>query len=316
MIIVITDGYALNPGDLSWDEISTMGTLKYYDRSAPSEVSKRCMEADIIIVNKTPVSAEAIEKASQLKLITVAATGFNIVDIEAARKRRIPVCNVPEYGRDSVAQHTLALILELTNRVGLHEQSVRRGEWYSAADWCYSRTPIIELAGKTLGIVGLGRIGRKLADIAMALGMKIIFYDPGKSMDGALEVSLDELFRQSDFISLHCPLRSDNAQFVNAEKLSLMKPGAYLVNTSRGQLIHEGDLARALREKRIAGAALDVLSKEPPLENHPLIGLPNCIVTPHNAWISYEARKRIMQVTVENIKAFLSGHPQHVVNGV
>jgi len=314
MIIVVTDGYALNPGDLSWSGISKFGELQYYDRSSSEEVPDRCAAADIIITNKTPISAETIASAKHLKMITVAATGFNIVDVQAATKRRIPVCNVPAYGTDSVAQHTIALMLELTNHVGLHEQAVRKGEWQSAQDWCLAKTPIIELAQKTIGIVGLGRIGKKVAGVAMALGMNVIFNDPGKRMKGTKAKKLDELFRESDFVSLHCPLKAGNEGFVNAGMIALMKPTAFLINTSRGQLIHEADLAEALKSNRITGAALDVLSKEPPPEYHPLIGLSNCIITPHNAWISFEARQRIMNTTVENIQKFLNGKPQHVVN--
>jgi len=314
MIIVVTDGYALNPGDLSWAGISKFGELQYYDRSLPDEVPSRCALADIIITNKTPISAETISGAKNLKLITVAATGYNIVDVQAAAKRKVPVCNVPSYGTDSVAQHTIALMLELTNRVGLHEQAVRKGEWQTADDWCFAKAPIIELARKKMGIVGMGRIGKKVAAIAQALGMDVLFFDPGKRMKGASSRKLIELFSESDVISLHVPLKNGNEGFVNADLLDKMKPTAFLINTARGQLINEPDLVEALKNNTIAGAALDVLSKEPPPEYQPLIGLPNCIITPHNAWISFEARQRIMQTTVENIQKFLNGKAQHVVN--
>lgn len=313
MQIVVTDGYALNPGDLSWDAFHELGELVYYDRTPADLVAERCKQADIIIVNKTPINAATIQGCSNLKLITVAATGYNIVDIQAAKERNIPVCNVPVYGTDSVAQHTIALLLELTNHAGKHAQSVADGEWSRNADWCYSKTPIIELSGKTLGIVGYGRIGKKVAAIANALGMRVIFHNKCKTSSPE-ERTLDELFQQSDFISLHCPLTEQNKGFINKKLLMSMKPTAYLVNTSRGQLINEPDLADALKQHIIAGAALDVLSVEPPPANHPLIGLENCLITPHNAWISFEARKRLMETTLENVKALLSGKPQNIVN--
>ena len=314
MTIVITDGFTLNPGDLSWTEIENFGAIQYHDRLAPERVAEKCRDANIIVVNKTPINAHTIAAASHLQLIAVTATGYNIVDLEAANKRKIPVCNVPAYGTDSVAQHCFALIFELTNHVGLHEQSVRNGEWSKSRDFSLVKSPVIELAGKTLGIVGLGRIGRKVAKIALAMDIRVIFHDPGKQLEGSQSCDLDSLFRESDFISLHCPLKPENQGFVNADRLSQMKPSAYLINTSRGALINEADLADALKKNKIAGAALDVLAKEPPVSDHPLVGLSNCIITPHIAWVSFEARQRIMQTTVENIQKFLHGKPQHVVN--
>jgi glycerate dehydrogenase len=313
MQIVVTDGYALNPGDLSWDAFRKLGELVYYDRTPADLVTERCKHAAIIITNKTPVNKATIQSCSALKLITVAATGYNIVDVHAAKERNIPVCNVPVYGTDSVAQHTIALLLELTNHVGKHVQSVANGEWSRNADWCYSKAPIIELSGKTLGIVGYGRMGKKVAAIARALGMQVIINNKGNTSLPE-ERSLQELFQQSDFISLHCPLTENNKGFINMKMLQLMKPTAYLINTSRGPLIHEQDLADALQQHIIAGAALDVLSVEPPPANHPLIGIENCLITPHNAWISFEARKRLMDTTLENVKAFLAGKVQNVVN--
>lgn len=314
MKIVITDGYTLNPGDLSWEPFDALGEVIYYDRTRPEEIMARCREAHVIVTNKTPVSAEVIASAKDLKLIAVTATGYNVVDIAAAKRKGIPVCNVPEYGTHSVAQHALALLLELTNHVGRHAQSVREGEWVRAIDWSYARAPLIELKDKTLGIVGLGRIGNQAANIAHALGMNVIYHGGRAEKIPATPVSLEELFSKSDFISLHCPLKADNQEFVNTALLSRMKPTAYLINTSRGQLIREPDLADALKKGVLAGAALDVLSKEPPPADHPLLGLPNCLITPHNAWLSYEARQRILDTTIQNVKMGIEGRPQHVVN--
>lgn len=314
MQIAITDGYTLNPGDLSWELFNTLGEVKYQDRTPVDAVAQFCRDATVIITNKTPVNADTIAAASKLKIIAVTATGYNVVDIKAAAQNGIPVCNVPEYGTDSVAQHTIALLLELTNHVGINARSVSDGEWSKASDWCYSKAPLAELSGKTIGIVGFGRIGRKVAQIAEALGMKVIFFNKGKTSPLATSVSLEELFAQSDVISLHCPLTAENTGFVNKELLSTARPNAFLINTSRGQLINEQHLAEALSEKKLAGAALDVLSTEPPKKDNPLIGLSNCIVTPHNAWISFEARRRLMQTTFDNVKAALEGRPQNVVN--
>jgi glycerate dehydrogenase len=314
MQIVITDGFTLNPGDLSWDIFHSLGEVKYYDRSSPEQVIDRCREAVVIITNKTPITQQVIEATKSLKIIAVTATGYNIIDIAAAKKHGVVVCNVPEYGTYSVAQHTFALLLELSNHVGIHSQSVYEGNWSNAIDWCYSKTPIIELKDKTLGIVGLGRIGLQTARIAHAFGMNIIYHRGNREGLPAESVSLRELFSKSDFVSLHCPLRPDNAAFVNHALLVLLKPTAFLINTSRGQLINEEDLAGALKNKVLAGAALDVLSKEPPPENHPLLHLPNCLITPHNAWVSFEARQRILNTSYENVKAALSGRPQNVVS--
>ncbi len=314
MQIVILDGYALNPGDLSWTAFESLGEVVYYDRSPADLVKERCRDASVIITNKTPVAADTISYATQLKTIAVTATGYNIVDVEAARKRGIPVCNVPEYGTYSVAQHTFALLLELANQVGKHTQSVNKGEWQESADWSYSKTPIRELCGKTIGIVGLGRIGQQVAVIATAFGMNILFNDIVKQSSIAKAVGLEALFAQSDVISLHCPLTEDNRGFVNKKLLSLMKATAFLINTSRGQLVNEKDLREALLQNRLAGAALDVLSVEPPLNGNPLIGLTNCIITPHNAWISFEARERLLQTTLENVTSALAGKPKNVVN--
>lgn len=306
--IVISDGYTLNPGDLSWDKLNAFGTLSIFDKTEDDAITDRCKDADIIITNKTPIRKATLEKADQLKIIAVTATGYNIVDVAAATQRGVIVCNVPGYGTDSVAQHTFALILELTNHTGINEQSVRRGEWANSEHFCYTRKPIIELRDKVLGIVGYGKIGQQVGEVAKAFGMKVLYYSRSKQ-----SVSLEELFATSDMVSLHCPLTSSNEKFVNSALISKMKSTAFLVNTSRGQLINEKDLADALKSNVIAGAALDVLSKEPPEQSNPLIGLSNCMITPHTAWLSQEARSRIMEITFQNIAKALDGNPQHVV---
>ena len=314
MKIVVTDGYALNPGDLSWKPIEEHGELTVYERTPPDLIEERCKHANIILSNKTELSGEIIEKLSNLKLISVLATGYNVIDITAAHNKGIVVCNVPAYGTASVAQHTFALILELTNHISIHATSVANDEWQQSPDWCYARKPLTELAGKTLGIVGMGNIGRQTANIAIAFGMKVIYSsrhnkqtDPGEYKD------LHTVFSQSDFISLHCPLTPENKAFVNAGLLQLMKPSAFIINTARGQLINETDMANALNNNKIAGAALDVLSKEPPQGDNPLLKAKNCVITPHNAWMTKEARQRIIDVTAKNIQSFIDGHPQNVV---
>lgn len=312
MKIVITDGFALNPGDLSWKAFGALGEVEYYDRTPPEQIPDRCKDASVIVTNKTPVTDAVMSTAKDLKIIAVTATGYNIVDVEAARRRNIVVCNVPEYGTWSVAQHTIAMMLELTNRVGLHSKSVAEGEWSASKDWSYARSPVIELKDKVLGIVGLGRIGSQTARVSMALGMQVIFYR-GQALPDAKPATLEELFANSDFVSLHCPLRPDNYGFVNRSLLASMKKTSFLINTSRGQLINEGELAQALRDGVIAGAALDVLSEEPPAPGNPLLSAPNCVITPHNAWLSFEARERIMRTTFENIRSALAGRPQNVV---
>jgi glycerate dehydrogenase len=315
MKIVVTDGYTLNPGDLSWDAIKQLGDTTIHDRTPGDRIVERCREAEIVITNKTPLQKDTIQQLSSLKLIAVTATGFNIVDVAAARERNIPVCNVPAYGTYSVAQHTIALLLEITNRVALHATSVKQGDWVKAADWCYTKAPLIELAGKILGIVGMGNIGQQVARIAVALGMGVIYYSAHKKeLPFATYMKLDEVFRHSDIISLHCPQTPDNLQFVNKNLLAQMKPNAWLINTSRGPLINEQDLANALNSGGIGGAALDVLSVEPPKPDNPLLSAKNCIITPHNAWVTKEARERILKTTVGNIQSFLNGNTQNRVN--
>ncbi len=314
MQLVITDGYTLNPGDLNWEAFYKLGDVKYYDRTPASEVAVRCREADVIVTNKTPVNAATISQCPNLKMIAVTATGYNIVDVEAARKASITVCNVPVYGTYSVAQHAFALLLELSNKVGVNSASVAEGEWSTSKDWSYSKGPIIELLDKTLGIIGFGRIGEQTGRIAKAFGMNVVFHNPSpKNVNWATALPLQEVFRQSDFISIHCPLTPQNSGFINKQLLSQMKPTAFLINTSRGQLINEPELAEALQSATLAGAALDVLSSEPPPADHPLIGLSNCLITPHNAWLSFEARKRILETSLENIKGWMNGTHVNVV---
>jgi len=312
--IVITDGYTLNPGNLDWKPFGIFGQVDLYERTSPAELLTRSADATIIVTNKTPITAEQISGLPKLKMIAVTATGYNVIDVVAAKQRGIVVSNVPAYGTDSVAQHAFALMLELTNNVGINNKSVHDGEWFNAKDWCYSKKPIMELRNKVLGVVGFGSIGQQVAKIAVAFGMKVIYHNSsGKIYDFAISVSLEKLFRESDIISLHLPLKNDTHGFVNNKLLSLMKPSAFLINTSRGQLINENDLADVLKKKNIAGAGLDVLSTEPPPAGHPLVGLDNCIITPHNAWFSIEARQRIMSATLQNIASFVKGTPENVV---
>lgn len=315
MKIVVTDGYTLNPGDLSWDTIKSFGEVVIYERTPIEQIAERCKNADIVLTNKTPFTKETLEQLPKLKFIAVTATGYNIIDVKTASSQNIVVSNVPGYGTASVAQHVFALLLEVSNHTGRNAKFVAEGKWQHAADWCYTVAPVTELAGKIFGVVGFGNIGQNAAAIAKAFGMKVIYYNPNKK-DSAIgdQVSLESVFSDSDFISLHCPLTTTNAEFVNKSLLRTMKDSAVLINTSRGQLINEQDLADALNQNIIAGAALDVLSKEPPPETNPLLKAKNCLITPHNAWISLEARKRIMSVTETNIAAFLTGTPVNTVN--
>jgi glycerate dehydrogenase len=317
--IVITDAHTLNPGDLSWDWLNKYGSVTIIDRTPPQieQYILSCKDAEVIIINKSGLvlGEEIFKQLPQLKLIMVSATGYNIIDVVAAKEAGIIVTNVPGYGTDSVAQHTMALILEMANRVGVHAKSVENGNWSTAPDWCYTLSPIIELAGKTLGIIGFGNIGQKVAHIAKALGMNILYHsNSDKNIGFATYSTLENLLENADFISLHCPANQETMKMVNTDFLKKMKKSAYLINTSRGQLIDEQALADALDNEIISGAALDVLTQEPPAPDNPLISAKNCLITPHNAWISFEARQRIMGILEDNLKAFLAKKPQNVVN--
>jgi glycerate dehydrogenase len=315
--IVVLDAHTLNPGDLSWDGLKRLGDCQIHDRTPPTEVVPRASGAEVILTNKTVLTREQILSLPQLRYIGVLATGYNIVDVAAARGRNIPVTNVPTYGTRSVAQHTFALLLELTQHAGHHAQTTRDGRWSSCPDFCYWDFPLVELEGLSMGIVGFGRIGRAVADLARAFGMTVLATGrtpPPQPPADVRFVELDRLFRDSDVVSLHCPLTDQTRELVNGERLSLMKPGAFLLNTSRGPLIHEPDLADALNSGRIAGAAVDVLSTEPPRTDNPLLRARNCLVTPHIAWATRAARSRLLESAVANVRAFLSGKPENVVN--
>jgi glycerate dehydrogenase len=318
MKIVVLDGYTLNPGDLNWQGFEELGSLEVYDRTEPSLILKRAQDAALLLTNKTPLTAETLKQLTSLRYIGVLATGYNVVDVKAAKELGIPVANIPTYGTASVAQFAFALLLELCHNVRLHADAVRAGEWTSNKDWCFWKSPLIELAGKTIGIVGFGRIGREVGAIAHAMGMRILAHDAVRTnppdYDGFGWVSLEELLKESDVVSLHCPLFPETQGLINTERLALMKPTAFLLNNSRGPLIVDQDLADALNAGKIAGAAVDVLSVEPPPANNPLLSAKNCLVTPHISWATKEARSRLMGLAVENAKAFLAGKPQNIVN--
>lgn len=316
MKIVILDGYALNPGDLSWKGLKALGELVVYDRTSPEEVVQRATGAEIVLTNKTIVSRAAIEQLPHLKYIGVLATGYNIVNVEAAKAQGIVVTNVPTYGTSSVAQATFAHLLNLTHHVGEHAAGVREGRWSASEDFCYWDFPLVEVAGLTLGIIGFGRIGRAVARIGLALEMNVLAHDVGRiePLDGVKRVDLDTLLAESDAVTLHCPLTADNQGLINARTLGLMKTTAFLINTARGPLIDEPALADALNSEQIAGAGLDVLSVEPPPADHPLLSARNCYITPHQAWATKTARQRLLDIVAENIRAYLDGKPQNVVN--
>jgi glycerate dehydrogenase len=317
MTIVVLDGHALNPGDLSWDELRRYGDVTVHERTPANQVVARARDAAIVLTNKTPLSAETIAALPQLRYIGVLATGYNVVDVQAAHARGIVVCNVPAYGTSSVAQLTFALLLALCHAVERHDQAVHDGAWTHGPDWCFWNTPQRELADKTIGIVGMGNIGRQVAKIADAFGMRVVAHSrrhtDAPPHPGFAWLPLEELLRRSDVVSLHCPLTPETQGLMNAERIALMKPTAFLLNTSRGPLIVEQDLADALNAGRIAGAALDVLGREPPQAENPLLGARNCLITPHIAWATREARSRLMETAVANVGAFLAGAPRNVV---
>lgn len=311
--IVVLDGYTLNPGDLAWAELSCFGAFACHDRSPSELLVERAAGAEIVLTNKTPLSASVLEKLPQLKFIGVLATGYNVVDVGAASRLGIAVANVPGYGTSSVAQHVWALILELSNHVARHAEAVSQGRWAACPDFCFTLAPLTELAGKTLGIAGYGAIGRAVAEIGRAFGMRIIAWS--RSLKPGVEnVSLEELFAQSDVLSLHCPLDDTTKGLVNRASLSLMKPTALLINTGRGPLIVEQDLADSLNRGAIAGAGLDVLGVEPPAADHPLFQANNCLITPHIAWATKAARQRLMTEVARNVAAFLQGERRNWVN--
>ena len=320
MKIVVLDGYTENPGDLSWAELEALGELTVYDRTSYTEsplIAERIGDAEIVVMNKTPISRATIDACPNIRLIAVLATGYNVVDYQYAREKGIPVVNVPTYGTASVSQYSIALLLEICHHIGHHSASVHAGKWASNPDWCYWDYPLIELEGKTIGIIGFGRIGQAEGRIARAMGMKVLAYDvyPNESGRAIGEyVGLDTLLAQSDVVSLHCNLTPENTGMICAASIEKMKDGVLIVNNARGPLINEADLAAALESGKVAGAALDVVSTEPIRGDNPLLHAKNCILTPHISWAPIESRQRIMDCTVENAKAFLNGTPTNVVN--
>lgn len=318
MNIVVLDGHTLNPGDISWEAIEILGDITVYDRTPEDKIVERSLGAEIVFTNKTPLTASVLEQLSHLKYIGVLATGYNVVDVEYARSKGILVTNIPGYGTASVVQMTMALLLELCQHVKLHSDSVRSGDWARSPDFCYWKTPLIELEGKTMGIIGFGRIGQKVADVASSLGMNILGSARTRSNQTARAnfswAEIPEILSESDVVSIHCPLFPETEGLINAKSLKLMKRSAFLLNTSRGPIIVDEDLAHALNNGLIAGAGIDVLSVEPPSADNPLFKAKNCIITPHIAWATKEARLRLMKMAGENLSMFLKGNPANVVN--
>lgn len=317
MQIVLLDGYASNPGDLTWEPLKEMGEVTVYDRTQPSEVVERAHDAEIIVTNKVTLTRQTLEQLPNLRLICVLATGYNTIDTLAARDLGITVCNVPAYSTDSVAQMVFALILNMTNRVAHYARQTREGRWSAAPDFCYWDLPVSELAGKTLGIVGLGHIGAKVASIAREFGMDVFAFTSKNSTelpDYIQKTTLEGLFGVSDILTLHCPLTPDTHELINARTLARMKRGALLVNTGRGPLVNEADVAEVLASGQLGGYGADVMCSEPPAADNPLFAQPNAFITPHIAWASVEARQRLLNATFDNIRAFQDGHPQNVVN--
>ena len=316
MKIVVLDGYGLNPGDLSWSAWEALGELKVYDRTSPSELLERSEGAEVLVTNKTLITADDMALLPELKYIGVLATGYNVVDIDAAKARGIVVTNIPAYSTASVAQMVFAHVLNITQRVGYYANENVKGRWTNNADFCYWDTELVELDGKKMGIVGYGNIGKATARIALAFGMEVLAYTSKEQKDlpqGVRKVTLDELFVESDVVSLHCPLTPDTKELVNANRLKTMKPSAILINTGRGPLVNEQDLADALNEGRIAGAGLDVLSVEPSVAGNPLLSAKNCFITPHIAWATKEARTRLMDIAIHNLRAYQEGN---IINNV
>lgn len=318
MKIAVLDGYALNPGDLGWEDLGKIGDVTVYERTTVESIIERAKGAEIIFTNKTPLSAETIAELSDLKYIGVLATGYNVVDVNAAAKHGVVVTNIPSYGTCSVAQMVFALLLELCHHVQRHSDSVKAGDWSRSKDFCYWDYPLMELAGKTMGIIGFGRIGRQVADIASAFGMNILAAESSKGNPPTLKnfawAEIPELLKRSDVVSLHCPLSPETQGMINKNTINIMKESAFLINTSRGPLVVDEDLAEALNMGKIAGAGLDVLSLEPPKPDNPLLLASNCLITPHIAWATKEARSRLMDTAVQNLRAFVEGNPVNVVN--
>ncbi len=319
MKIVVLDGHTLNPGDLSWEGLEALGDTTVYDRTPEDHIVRRASGAKVVLVNKAPLSRETLAQLPDLQFIGVLATGYNIVDVEAAAEHGIPVCNVPTYGTQSVAQMAFAHILNLTQHVAHHSDTVKAGRWAQAEDWCYWDFPLIELMDLTLGIVGFGRIGHQVGVLGQAFGMRVIAHDVHVADSGDPEIAmvdLDTLLRESDVVTLHCPLTPETENLMNSERIARMKASAFLVNTARGPLVDQKALADALNSDRIAGAGLDVLQSEPPLPDNPLLTAKNCYITPHIAWATASARRRLMGTAIENVRAYTEGRLQNVVNDV
>ena len=318
MKIVVLDGYTENPGDLSWEELGKFGELTVYDRTKAEDVVARIGDAEVVYTNKTPITRETLDACPNVKFISVLATGYNVIDVDAARERGIPVTNIPTYGTDAVSQFAIALLLEMCHHVGEHSEAVKNGEWTNNEDWTFWKHPLIELAGKTLGIIGFGRIGQGTGRIAQALGMKVVAYDAHKRpelvTDTCRYVELDELFSESDFISLHCPLFKETEGIINKDTIAKMKDGVKIINTSRGPLIVEEDLKDALNSGKVSGAGVDVVSTEPIKADNPLLQAKNIYITPHIAWAPKESRQRLMDIAVDNLRAYAEGSPINVVN--
>lgn len=317
MKIVHLEGNAVNPGDLSWDVLNQFGDVTVYERTAPEDAVSRIGDAEVVLINKTPITAQLLDQCPGLRLICVQATGYNVVDCAAAKERGVLVCNVPAYGTNAVAQFTFSLLLELCNQVGHHDRLVHAGKWCECPSFCFWDTPQMELSGKTIGIIGFGKIGRAVGTIAKAFGMNVLAYNRSRCPEGEAigkYVDLDTLLASSDIISLHCPLTQENAGLINAQSIAKMKNGVFLLNTARGPLINEQDVADALRSGKLRGVAVDVVSNEPMLPDNPLLTAPNCIITPHMAWTPVESRQRIIDCTVNSIKGYMNGKPVNTVN--
>ncbi|MBE6719644.1 MAG: D-2-hydroxyacid dehydrogenase [Ruminococcaceae bacterium] len=315
MKIVNLDGYSTNRGDLSWDSFNKYGEFIVYERTNPDEIVERAKDADCIIINKSVITNEMLDKLPNLKYVGLQSTGYNVIDIKEARKRNIVVSNIPAYSTNAVAQLVFSFILEVTNKVSLHSDAVHNGEWCRCPDFCFWKEPLEELDGKTIGIIGYGSIGKRVAKIANAFGMKVLANTPHPSVDDNVKfVSLEELLKQSDIVTCHCPLNEDTKYLINNKTISLMKDGAFLINTSRGPVLDENAVADALNCGKLKAACVDVLSTEPPSEDNPLLNAKNCIITPHIAWAATETRARLITILEENLKAFIEGHPQNVVN--